>query len=60
MVNYRKWSIRLLLLIAGVLSLIITVKIGSWDQVFDILNAKRVIDYENAGIPFLRFSLPFN
>lgn len=49
--DYRKLSIRMILLIAGIISLVVAIQLTMWDRVFALLNAGEIIPYENAGVP---------
>ena len=47
--NYRKWSIRAILLILSIISIVYAVKYKQWEYAKEILT--RFIDYENGGLP---------
>jgi len=49
--NYRKWSIRTIFLILGIISLIYAIKSEQWEFVREILT--KFIEYENGGLPQL-------
>ncbi|MHA1616068.1 MAG: hypothetical protein ACTSX9_02025 [Candidatus Njordarchaeales archaeon] len=47
--SFRKISIRALLVIIGVISLVMAIKYKQWEIVKEILS--KLIEYENGGLP---------
>jgi len=47
--NYKKWSIRAIFIIIGLISLIYAIKLEQWKFIKEILTS--IIEYESGGLP---------